>query len=163
MQSLCSEFSTLRRSDAKVIALASDLSHPGFGLDASFLAQMKDEGSLVIYIAWPVNFNIHLQSFEPHIAGLYCLSVNRPEPARILFCASISTAFNTPLSASIPEAPIADFIHALQIGYACSKLVGELIICNAARAGARSYVLRIDELLVTERKERGTTRDLYHR
>lgn len=48
-----------------------------------------------------------------------------------------------PYLASIPEAPIADFTHVLQMGYARSKLVGEHIVCNAARAGARSYVLRI--------------------
>ena len=139
-------------SKVKMIAFACDLSQPGFGLDASMLAQMKDAVSLVIHIAWPVNFNIHLQSFEPHIAGLYnllrfCLSVHRPEPARMLLCSSISTALNTPHPASIPEAPIADFTHALQMGYARSKLVGEHAVCNAAHAGARSYVLRIEQIV----------------
>lgn len=38
-------------SKVKIIALACDLSQPGFGLDASMLAQMKDEVSLVIHIA----------------------------------------------------------------------------------------------------------------
>ena len=65
----------------------------------------------------------------------------------MLFCSSISTALNTPPSASIPEAPIADFTHASQMGYARSKLLGEHIICNAARAGARSYVLRIGQVV----------------
>ena len=137
---------------AKIVALASDLSHRGFGLDPSVLAQMKSEVSLVIHIAWPVNFNIHLQSFEPHIAGLhnllqFCLSVHQPEPARMLFCSSISTAMNTPHSASIAEAPIADFTYASQMGYSRSKLVSEQIICNSARAGARSYVLRIGQVV----------------
>ena len=139
-------------SKAKITALASDLSHPRFGLDASVLAQIKKDVSLVIHIAWPVNFNIHLQSFEPHIAGLYnllklCLSVHRPKPARLLFCSSISTALNTPPSASISEALIADFTQASQIGYARSKLVGEHVVCNAARAGAPSYVLRIGQVV----------------
>ena len=137
---------------AEIIALTCDLSQPDFGLDVSLLVQIKNEVSLVIHIAWSVNFNIHLQSFEPHIAGLYnllrfCLSVYRPEPAQMFFCSSISTALNTPHPTSIPEAPIADFTHVSQIGYARSKLVGEHIVCNAARAGARSYVLRIGQIV----------------
>lgn len=139
-------------SKAKIIALTSDLSLPEFSLDASILTQMRREVSLVIHIAWPVNFNIRLQTFEPHLAGLYnllrfCLSVPQPEAARLLFCSSISTASNTPPPASIPEAPIADFTHAAQTGYARSKLVGEHIVCNATRAGARSYVLRIGQVV----------------
>ncbi len=139
-------------SKAKIIALTSNLSQPGFGLDASILAQMKKEVSLIVHIAWPVNFNISLLSFEPHIAGLhnllrFSLSVHAPQPAQVFFCSSISTAFNTPCSASIPEEPIEDLSHASSMGYAQSKLVGEHIVRNAARAGARSYVLRIGQVV----------------
>jgi thioester reductase-like protein len=140
-------------SKAKIIALSTgDLSQPGFGLNASTLAQMKKEVSLIVHIAWPVNFNIHLQSFEPHIAGLYnllgfSLCVDRPQPAQFFFCSSISTAFNTPHPASIPDAPIEDLTRASSMGYAQSKLVGEHIVRNAARAGARSYVLRIGQIV----------------
>jgi thioester reductase-like protein len=137
---------------AKIIAFAGDLSRPDFGQDASTLAQMRNEVSLIIHIAWPVHFNIHLQSFEPHIAGLYnllqfSLSVHRPQPAQLFFCSSISTAFNTPPPASIPNAPIEDFTYASSMGYAQSKLVGEHIVRKAARAGARSYVLRIGQVV----------------
>lgn len=38
-------------SKVKIIALACDLSQPGYGLDASMLAQMKDGGFLVVHIA----------------------------------------------------------------------------------------------------------------
>lgn len=65
----------------------------------------------------------------------------------MLFCSSISTALNTPNSATVPEAPIADFAHASQMGYARSKLVGEHIVHNAARASARSYVLRVGQIV----------------
>jgi len=137
---------------SKIIAFAVDLSQPGFGLDASILTKMKNEVSLIVHIAWPVHFNIHLQSFEPHIAGLYnmlqfSLSVHRPQPAQLFFCSSISTAFNTPPPASIPEAPIEDFTRASSMGYAQSKLVGEHIVRNAAQAGARSYILRIGQIV----------------
>lgn len=139
-------------SKAKIIALAADLSQPDFGLDASILAQMKKEVSLIVHIAWPVNFNLPLASFEPHIAGLYnllrfSLRVHKPQPAQLFFCSSISTALNTPHPSSIPDAPIEDLSRAASMGYAQSKLVGEHIVLNAARAGARSYVLRIGQIV----------------
>lgn len=40
-----------KASKVKIIALACDLSQPGFGLEASMLAQMKNEVFLVIHIA----------------------------------------------------------------------------------------------------------------
>lgn len=106
----------------------------------------------MVHIAWPVNFNIPLQSFERHIAGLYSLlqfslSVNRPEPAQVFFCSSISTALNTPTPASIPNAPIECSDSVSQTGYARSKFVGEHVVWNAARAGARSYVFRIGQVV----------------
>ena len=106
----------------------------------------------MVHIAWPVNFNIPLQSFEPHIAGLhrllqFSLSVNRPEPAQVFFCSSISTAWNTPSPASIPNAPIESFDCVSRTGYARSKFVGEHMVENAARAGARSYVFRIGQIV----------------
>lgn len=141
-----------KASKAKIIAFAGDLSQPDFGIEASLLAQMKKEVSLIIHIAWPVNFNIPLQSFEPHIAGLhnllrFSISVHREQPAQFFFCSSISTAFNTPHPAYIPDAPIEDLTCASSMGYAQSKLVGEHIVQNAARAGARSYVLRIGQIV----------------
>ena len=139
-------------SKAKIVAFAGDLSQPDCGLDASILAQMKHEVSSIIHIAWPVNFKIHLQSFEPHIAGLhnllqFSLSVQRPQPAQLFFCSSISTALNTPPPASISDGPIEDFTRASSMGYAQSKLVGEHIVRNAACAGAPSYVLRIGQIV----------------
>ncbi|KAM5436557.1 putative NRPS-like protein biosynthetic cluster [Microsporum ferrugineum] len=136
----------------KVSAFTADLNKPGFGLDASTLAQMKKEVSLIIHIAWPVNFNIHLRSFEPHIAGLYnllqfSLSVEGSRPAQLFFCSSISTAFNTPAPASIRDGPIEELGHAASMGYSQSKLVGEHIVQNAYDAGALSYVLRIGQVV----------------
>ena len=116
------------------------------------MEQLKLEVSLVFHIAWPVNFNIPLRSFERHIAGLhrllqFSLSVNRPEPAQVFFCSSISTALNTPTPASIPNAPIESSDCVSQTGYARSKFVGEHVVWNAARAGARSYVFRIGQIV----------------
>ena len=140
------------RDQSKILAFSGDLSKSDLGLDLSSLALMRREISLVVHIAWPVNFNISLRSFEPHIAGLYnllqfSLSVKRPEPARVFFCSSISVALNTPLPATIPNAPVENFNSVSPTGYARSKFVGEHITQHAAHAGARAYVLRIGQVV----------------
>ncbi|PQE05301.1 NRPS-like enzyme protein [Rutstroemia sp. NJR-2017a BVV2] len=137
---------------AKIVAFTSDLALPDLGLGQAMMEQFKTEVSLIIHLAWSVNFIIGLQSFEPHLAGLrnllnLSLSVYRSEPARIYYASSISTAENTPAPAVIPDAPIEDFNNALNMGYAQSKLVGEHMVLNAARGGARAYALRIGQIV----------------
>ncbi|TAQ86891.1 hypothetical protein B7494_g4802 [Chlorociboria aeruginascens] len=137
---------------SKIVALTADPTQPDLGLSKEMVDQFRNEISLIVHLAWPVNFNIPLQSFEPHLAGLrnlldLSLAVNRPEPARLWFASSISTAENTPTPAIVPNDPIENFNYALNMGYAQSKLVGEHMILNAARNGARSYVLRIGQIV----------------
>ena len=139
-------------SEHKIVVLSTDLGQPDLGLTKEMMEQLKTEVSLILHLAWPVNFSIHLQSFKPHLAGLrtlltLSLDVYRSEPACLFFASSISTAENTPPPALIADAPVADFSHTLDMGYAQSKLVGEHMVLNAARSGARSYVLRIGQIV----------------
>src|SRR4051812_12529697 len=55
---------------AKIVAFTSDLALPDLGLGQAMMEQFKTEVSLIIHLAWSVNFIIGLQSFEPHLAGL---------------------------------------------------------------------------------------------
>ncbi|KAJ0424951.1 NRPS-like enzyme [Aspergillus carlsbadensis] len=134
----------------KIIALKSALHEPGLGLDQPTIGEMLDSVSLIIHTAWPVNFNLPLSSFDQHIQGLsnlidFSLSVRMPAPAVFLFCSSISTALGSP-SANIEENPIGDLDSVLDMGYARSKLVGEKIVGNARRSGARAFSLRIGQV-----------------
>lgn len=135
---------------SKVVALNTCLDQPNFGLfgDDSILQRMRESVSLIIHSAWPVNFNLSLSEFESHIHGLhnllqFSLSVQRYEPAVLLFCSSISTALASPC-VQVPEAPV-DLCSALP-GYGQSKLAGEHIVSKARRSGARSYSLRIGQV-----------------
>ena len=139
-------------SEYELVALSTDLIQPDLGLTKEMIEQFKAEVTLILHLAWPVNFSIHLQSFEPHLAGLrtllaLSLDVHGSEPAHIYFASSISTAENTPPPALIADAPVDNFSHAFEMGYAQSKLVGEHMVLNAARCGARSYVLRIGQIV----------------
>lgn len=133
----------------KIVALKTSLHEQNFGLQQEVLDRMRDTVSLIIHTAWPVNFNLPLRDFEPHIQGLhnliqFSLSVHLPWPALTLFCSSISTALGN-LSMAVEEASL-DFSSALDMGYGRSKLIGEHIISNASKVGARSYSLRIGQI-----------------
>jgi thioester reductase-like protein len=134
----------------KIVAFNTCLDKPNFGifLGDDMVRNMLDSVSLIIHTAWPVNFNLPLTDFEPHIQGLYnliqfSLSVHRSEPAVMMFCSSVSTALGSP-SDEIPEKSI-ELDHAL-MGYGQSKLVGERIVSNASKVGARAYSLRIGQV-----------------
>lgn len=135
----------------KIVALNSALDAPDLGVGEDMFEKMRKSVSLIIHTAWPVNFNLPLLSFEPHIKGVYnlinfSLSVHLPSPAVVLFCSSISTALGGP-SPDVPETPIEDLTSALEMGYGRSKLIGEKIV-SAARcnAGARAFSLRIGQV-----------------
>ncbi|KAJ5399462.1 hypothetical protein N7465_009951, partial [Penicillium sp. CMV-2018d] len=134
----------------KIVALDSRLDQPDFGLslDESTITHMLDSVSLIIHTAWPVNFNLPLTEFEPHIQGLYnliqlSLSVRRGEPAVMMFCSSVSTALGSRAAETLEEPVDLDSGF---MGYGQSKLIGERIVSNARRSGARAYSLRIGQV-----------------
>lgn len=134
-----------------------DFSAKNLGLPLEMYHQIRSQVTLIIHAAWPVNFNIPLASFEPHIAGLnnmLQLAFQTPwkTPARVLFASSIATAYGTPRQpdgtpAVIGEGPIPKLSHTLGTGYARSKIVSEKICEKAAAAGGRIAVLRIGQIV----------------
>ena len=133
---------------SKIIALTSSLDQPDFGLDDELMTRMRRSVTQVLHVAWPVNFNIPLAQFEPHICGLhnllqFSLSVEQPQPAVVMFCSSISTALSS-TSFEILEVPID--LDKAYMGYGQSKLTGEHIVSAAHKSGARAYSLRIGQV-----------------
>ncbi|KAL8645201.1 MAG: hypothetical protein Q9210_006841, partial [Variospora velana] len=143
----------LNLDTSKTTALTTDLSSRALGLNEATHAEIRSSVTHIIHAAWPVNFQLPLSSFEPHVQGLHNLldlSLSTPytTPAKLLFCSSVSTALGTPLPAMIPEAIIEDLDHALEMGYGQSKLVSEHVVAAAvADAGARACVLRIGQVI----------------
>lgn len=137
----------------RLSALTSDLSHPRLGLDERTYTTLATQTTHIMHCAWPVNFQLSLSSFDPHVSGLHnllelSLSVPHPASARLLFCSSVSAAMGALAPALIPEAPITDLAHAADIGYGRSKLVGEHVVQAAVEnAGARATVLRIGQVV----------------
>lgn len=145
----------------KIVAVTADPGHINLGLSPTKFLQLKREVTLILHVAWPVNFNISLESFEPHLQGLHNLlqlSLDRGEPTagsprkpvRLFFCSSVGVAHRWPADDPdmlVPESAINDFSYAGDTGYARSKLVGEHMVKAAAQAGARSYVLRTGQIV----------------
>ncbi|KAF2087179.1 putative NRPS-like enzyme [Saccharata proteae CBS 121410] len=139
-------------NSGKMTALVSDLSQPNLGLWPEMIEKLRSSVSVIVHAAWPVMFNIGLESFEPQIVGLhnllqFSLDVARPAPTRLFFCSSVSTAFGAKPPASIPEDFIDDLSLPSPMGYSRSKFVAEHVIKNARAAGASATVLRIGQVV----------------
>ncbi|KAL8873972.1 MAG: hypothetical protein Q9174_000626 [Haloplaca sp. 1 TL-2023] len=138
---------------SKTIALTADLSQSSLDLDSSTYSEIRSQATHIVHAAWPVNFQLSLSSFEPHVQGLHNLlqlSLSSPHsrPARLVFCSSVSAALGSPSPAQIPEQVIEDLEHASDMGYGRSKLVGEHIVAAAVEhAGAQATILRIGQVV----------------
>lgn len=133
--------------------VAFDVAKPGFGLDGTTLETLRNHLTLVIHAAWPVNFQLSLASFEPHIVGLQsliqlCLDVKSRQPAKMFFCSSMGVALGTQGQRRIIEEPIMDLRQASASGYTQSKLVCEYIVQRAVEDfGAIACNLRIGQIV----------------
>lgn len=150
---------------SRIKFLPADLSQASLGLDETTTEELSRRLTVVIHLAWAVNFNLGVRSFESqHIRGAYnlinlCLrrtinnnhattSRRQRQPARFYFCSSISAAAGTPLPATIDERHIEELAHAQAMGYARSKLVTEHIVQAAAtKTGMVASVLRIGQIV----------------
>ncbi|KAF2970604.1 hypothetical protein GQX73_g2976 [Xylaria multiplex] len=134
----------------KLTALSTNnFGAPRLGLRADEYAELQNSTTLIIHAAWPVNFNISLESFRPQLAGLrnfLDLASQTPSPARVVFTSSISTAFGMLKPASVPEAPLESLEYAAGTGYARSKLIGERICEAAGASGVAVGVLRVGQI-----------------
>ncbi|KAK5629598.1 hypothetical protein RRF57_005313 [Xylaria bambusicola] len=145
---------TLSKGDSKRSKKLTALSTNNFGarqldLRAEEYDKIRKAATLIIHAAWPVNFNISLESFKPQLAGLrnlLGLALETPSPARIVFISSISTAFDMPRPAKVPEARLESLEYAAATGYGRSKLVGERICEAAGSNGLPVGVLRVGQI-----------------
>ncbi|OTB03901.1 hypothetical protein M426DRAFT_73780 [Hypoxylon sp. CI-4A] len=123
---------------SKTEFLHADMSRPDFGIPQEVYDRLLKEADRIIHNAWPVNFNIPVESFEPHlrsvrnIADFATLSSKR---VAVVFISSIGTVEQWDGSnGKVPEARIEDFKYAGG-GYGRSKMIGSLILEDAAKVG----------------------------
>lgn len=102
---------------------------------------------------WQVDFNLSLESFEPHVAGvrnLIDLSSQSPKKPPILFTSSISTLGHWPVKhpgEKVPERGFHDFDIPMPMGYGESKYVAErLLEIAAGEFGVSAAICRVGQL-----------------
>ncbi|KIW16413.1 hypothetical protein PV08_06465 [Exophiala spinifera] len=114
----------------RVTFLTTDLAKPQLGLGDEDYSRLQDTATNIIHNAWPVNFNLTLPTFEPHLEGvvnLVKLAAATPGRAHVTFISSVSSVMGSSQN-PIAEGIITDASAPLPMGYGQSKYVAERIL-----------------------------------
>ncbi|KAI0875903.1 hypothetical protein GGS24DRAFT_264456 [Hypoxylon argillaceum] len=124
--------------EAKCTFLHADMSRSDFGLPRDTFNELLQTADRFIHNAWPVNFNMPVESFEPHIRSVRNIGDFASQSAKriaVIFISSIGTGDGWDTKAGpLPERRLED-LRLPGFGYGQSKLVGSLILEDVAKAG----------------------------
>ncbi|KAI1775877.1 acetyl-CoA synthetase-like protein [Hypoxylon cercidicola] len=128
----------------------ADMSRSDFGLPAEVYNRLLEEADRIIHNAWPVNFNMPVESFEPHIRSVRNVAdfaSTSSKRVAVVFISSIGTVDHWGSNAGpVPEARLEDFTMA-GMGYGRSKMIGSLILEDVARVGDfPAAVIRVGQI-----------------
>jgi thioester reductase-like protein len=147
------EKTTVAVGPARVDILLSDLSDVHFGLSDTLFESLRQAATSIVHVAWEVNFNKPLLTFESNIKGVrnlidFC-GTGDCSP-RFTFVSSIGTVMNWGISGyegPVPEELLNDLSIVPDQGYAESKHVAERIIEAAAKfSHVNCTVLRLGQV-----------------
>lgn len=134
---------------SKTEFLQADLSQPNLGLDSTTYQHLLATADRIIHNAWPVNFNLSVESFAPSIHGVRSLaefSFQASKRVAIAFISSVGSADLYNGTGPVPETSLPEFSFA-STGYGQSKLVGDLILQQAAqKLGVPAAIIRVGQI-----------------
>ena len=138
----------------KLRYIQADFSREYLGLDDRTYADLLANVNLLIHLAWDVNFNRSLQSYEsPHFIGLRSLidfSASSERHARIVFASSTSYALAWAIAynkTTIPEDIILSSEEVSDTGYGESKQAAERILALASdRSKVPVEIIRVGQI-----------------
>ncbi|KAL8828602.1 MAG: hypothetical protein Q9170_006531 [Blastenia crenularia] len=119
----------------KVELYQANLAAPFLGLEEPIFEKISTVVTKVIHCAWPVDFNLSLQSFSPQLQGvraLIDLSASRENSKSIFFISSIASVGNWSAVEPVPEHPQSDFSLPSSTGYAESKFLAEQLLLGSS-------------------------------
>lgn len=119
--------------DARVSFIKADLQLPSLGLDDTTYKTLQSQVNLIIHAAWPVNFNLDLSSFRPHLAGVANLAILAANASSQLVFISSVAAVEGHSQGPAPEHILDSFDTPAALGYGRSKFLAELLVDAAAR------------------------------
>ncbi|KAI3323034.1 acetyl-CoA synthetase-like protein [Xylariaceae sp. AK1471] len=138
--------------DDRVTFLQANLAHPSLGLDDVTYETLRARVGLVLHNAWPVNFNLSLPAFRPHLAGVVNLcgfsAAAAPRAVRILFISSVGAVSGEALQGeAAPETVLESVEIPGPSGYSRSKFLSELLCDTAAKhLGIPVTVVRVGQV-----------------
>ena len=125
------------------------------GLGEAEYKILESDVDIIIHNAWKVDFSLPLKTFQEQFRGARSLvdwSLHSPRRPRIVFCSSVSSVMNWPvthpITSTIPEAIVSDYHSPLETGYSASKFVAEQILAAASQqAGVDVTILRVAQII----------------
>ncbi|KAF2725695.1 acetyl-CoA synthetase-like protein [Polychaeton citri CBS 116435] len=138
----------------KVVVLSAILGDEQLGLDEERYERLAREATLILHLAWSVNFRMNLRSFAKDsiasVRNLINLALASPmeESPRLAYCSSVASVLNFK-GDCIPETIIHDPSATTQLGYSQSKWVAEQICDRASketRLRGRILIYRVGQL-----------------
>ena len=121
--------------NSRVEFLIADLTAPYFRLDKAIFQNLSTTVTRIVHCAWPVNFNLSLQSFSPQLQGVRALMDFAALPRHrksILFISSIASVGNWSAPEPVPEIALWDSSLPSPTGYAESKFLAEQLLLGSA-------------------------------
>ena len=133
----------------RVRFLRVDLSKPSFDLDDEQHMALLEQVTHIIHCQWPVNFNLNITSFEPHIRGVRHLidfSLSSKLAPSLFFLSSIATVSHLKDRSEVLEVPV-DVLTTINGGYGASKQVCELMLQDAyERSRVNATICRVGQV-----------------
>lgn len=136
---------------SKTTLLHANLSQPHFGLSLAVYNELLEDTDRIIHNAWPVNFNIPLESFEPQfqrLCNIAKFASGASKRVAVVFISSVGTAdgWVSRKDGPVPEVRLEQMALA-GIGYGQSKMIGSLIIEDAGKSGDfPAAIIRIGQI-----------------
>ena len=137
----------------KVKFVPCDLARYRLGLAEAVREEVLDAITHVLHLAWDVNFNRSLGSFEDiNVAGvsnLLDLSLEAKHHVHFLFTSTFATAteWGHKHDHTVPEKILDDWTAAQEMGYAESKLVAEQLIDQCGqRSPLKTTICRLGQI-----------------
>ncbi|KAI8952063.1 ochratoxin A non-ribosomal peptide synthetase [Xylaria longipes] len=132
----------------------SDMSQNDFGLGYRTFDSLLSEADRIFLVAWPVNFNLPFESFEPHICGVRNVAKFASKASKrvaVIFISTIDTCDGWDAAEGpVPETRLEN-LRLPSTGYGRSKLVASLVLEDVARAGDfPATVIRVGQIAGSE-------------
>ncbi|THU98749.1 acetyl-CoA synthetase-like protein [Dendrothele bispora CBS 962.96] len=141
----------LRTCGSKLVLLDADLTRDGFGIDSKIYGDILNSVTHVLHngkssskLAWRVDFNLSLTSFESNIKGLRNLiALSLMSGAQLIYTSSMGIFQNVESLETLKETWV-DPEVAVGTGYTESKWVSEKLILSSMLPN--SLVIRVGQL-----------------